>query len=130
MENRQALDHLNATINRLAESSRAAKAWSVAVIAAVLTTGTALDDGRVLVNALYVCVAFAALDAYYLALERRFVEEYRAYSVDSSDVETAWPARSSVTLGEWKLALASTSVWLFYTVPIVMTLIALLYSIS
>lgn len=79
------LQMIQAVITRLAAHSTTVKGWSVSVSGALLGFAATASTPVVAVIAGYVIIAFAILDAYYLALERQYrllyqrtVEEDRA----------------------------------------------------
>jgi hypothetical protein len=71
------LQMIQAVITRLAAHCTTIKGWSVTVSGALLGYATSASTPVVAVIAAYVIVAFAVLDAYYLALERQYRILYR-----------------------------------------------------
>jgi hypothetical protein len=63
---------IQAVVSRLSSQSTAVKAWCVTVTAALLSFSATATTPLVPVIALYVVLAFAVLDAYYLCLERAY----------------------------------------------------------
>jgi hypothetical protein len=72
------LQMIQAVITRLASQSTTVKGWCVTVTAALLGFGATAATPVVALIALYVVVAFAVLDSYYLALERGYRQLYQA----------------------------------------------------
>jgi hypothetical protein len=72
------LEFLQAIIARMAANSTQMKTWNVGLTTAVIGFVAAKDDhpARAALFTLGPALAFWALDAYYLALERRFRELY------------------------------------------------------
>ncbi len=68
---------IQTVVARLASQSMTIKGWSVTVTSAILGFGATAARPLVALIAVYVIVAFAVLDAYYLALERAYRELYR-----------------------------------------------------
>jgi hypothetical protein len=71
------LQMIQAVVTRLASHSTTIKGWSVTLSGALLGYGTTANTSVVAVIAGYVILAFAIMDAYYLALERQYRELYR-----------------------------------------------------
>jgi hypothetical protein len=79
MASEKHLDFLQAAITRMAGNSFQTKAWSVAVASATVAFAAAKDsDPRAAVLGVVPIIAFWALDAYYLALERLFRDKYNS----------------------------------------------------
>lgn len=64
------LQMIQAVVARLSAQSTTIKGWCVTVTAALLSFGANATTPVICAIALYVVVAFAVLDAYYLTLER------------------------------------------------------------
>jgi len=79
-------------IARFASQSTTIKGWSITVTAALLGFGATTTTPVVAVVAGYATLAFAALDAYYLSLERAYRKLY-----DSAVADHAEPWSLSVT---------------------------------
>jgi len=79
-------------IARFAPQSTTIKGWSITVTAALLGFGATTTTPVVAVVAGYATLAFAALDAYYLSLERAYRKLY-----DSAVADHAEPWSLSVT---------------------------------
>lgn len=79
MASEKHLEFLQAAVTRMAGNSFQMKAWSVAVASATVAFAAAKDSNpRVAVLGVVPIVAFWALDAYYLALEKLFRDKYDA----------------------------------------------------
>ncbi len=63
---------IQAVITRLAAQSTTIKGWCVTVAAALLGFGASAATPVIALVAIYVIVAFALLDGYYLSLERAY----------------------------------------------------------
>lgn len=110
---------LQNVIQRMAANSSACKAWCVTLISAVLVI--VADKGRpdYAYIALLPTLVFAALDAYYLALEKAFRNSYNDFisklhnkTLTEVDLYSVAPKGSMSTL-QWT-SLKSFSVWGFY----------------
>ena len=66
------LQMIQAVITRLAAHSTTVKGWSVTVSGALMGFAATASTPVVALIAAYVIIAFAILDAYYLALERQY----------------------------------------------------------
>lgn len=71
------LQIIQGVVSRLSQQSVAVKGWCVTLTAALLGFGTTKASVVIVSISVYVIVAFAALDAYYLSLERAFRAHYR-----------------------------------------------------
>jgi hypothetical protein len=78
------LQMVQSVITRLATQSTAVKTWCVTVTAALLGFGVKADTTVAAFIGFYVIVAFAALDAYYLCLERAYRALYQEALADGS----------------------------------------------
>ena len=65
-------------ISRLAGQSTTVKGWSITVTGALLGYGASTGSAALALIAAWAVVAFAALDAYYLSLERAYRAHYEA----------------------------------------------------
>ena len=106
------LQLIQATISRLSSQSTTVKGWCVTVTAALLGFGASATSAVVAAIAIYVIVAFAALDAYYLVLERSYRALYqRAVAGQTPD----WALDiDRPTLGRVAAALRSPAIFLLY----------------
>ena len=131
MADNQPLDHnssavqthltmMQGVINRMAENSRSCKVWCVTLVAAVLVLVAQTGEPRHALIALVPTLLFLFLDAYYLALERRFRNSYDAFvskvhgdNVCRSDLYAVAPSGSTLGGFLWAMFL-SFSVLPFY----------------
>ncbi|MEU7972260.1 hypothetical protein AB0B48_09470 [Micromonospora sp. NPDC049089] len=122
------LQMIQAVVARLSSQSTTVKGWCVTVASALLGFGANSTRPAVAVLAVYVVAAFAALDAYYLSLERAYRTLYQR-AVDGTtppwqlDIdrpgyrEVLRAARSptiTVLYGVSLLAAAAVTVYLLY----------------
>jgi hypothetical protein len=122
--NVERLKLIQSLIERMARNSFALKGWTVTVMAALLGLAAHQSDRRFGLIAIYVLVALAGLDAYYLALERSY---RRLYDSAVTAPETEWGLRADrVTLADVLGALASPSIFLLHGFSLVSSLIVLL----
>jgi hypothetical protein len=122
MANRSQLEIIQGAINRLAGNSSAFKGWMVTIISALL--GVAINNSKPLLAllAMYAILVLAALDGYYLALERSYRELYKTAAEDPGQEQWSM-AIASVGLGRVLAAFASPSIWLFYGSAIIVAII-------
>jgi hypothetical protein len=110
--NVERLQMIQGVITRLAANSGTFKGFSVPVVTALLGVGIDKNSDGFVWLGIYPIAVFGFLDAYYLALEKR----YRAlYKKATTDPETEWTlaagqATFTEILDSWK----SPSVWAFY----------------
>jgi hypothetical protein len=71
------LQMIQSVVSRLAAQSTTIKGWCVTVTAALLGYGATATTPIIVGIAVYVIVAFATLDSYYLVLERSYRDLYR-----------------------------------------------------
>jgi hypothetical protein len=106
------LQAIQATIARTAAQASTVKGWCVTVTAALLGFGASSSRPLVALVALYVVVAFATLDAYYLSIERAFRKLYD--QVVEGKVADWSMAATRPTATEMLRALKSPSVFVLY----------------
>src|SRR5689334_6882338 len=87
MANPERLQMIQAIITRLAGNSGALKGFTVTIVTALLGVSINAHKASYAWLGTYPVVALGLLDAYYLALERRYRELYNQ-AVD--EVDTAW----------------------------------------
>jgi hypothetical protein len=76
---------IQAVVSRLSAQSTAVKGWCVTVTAALLGFAATAGNAVVTAIAIYVVLAFAVMDAYYLALERAYRVLYKRAVVGQAD---------------------------------------------
>ena len=124
--------HLNimqGVIQRMAENSRACKFWCVTIVSATLVLVARTERPEYALIALVPAVLFLILDAYYLALERRFRSSYSQFldelhrsGLSPSDLFRVQP--SGGAFSTFVSSLRSFSIWPFYSTLLVMVLLA------
>jgi hypothetical protein len=112
MANPTRLQMIQAIITRLAGNSGALKGFAVTVVTALLGVSINTHKASYAWLGIYPIVVLGLLDAYYLALERRYRD---LYSKAVDEVDTAWGlAAGKATLSDVVKAVGSPSVWAFY----------------
>lgn len=94
------LQMIQAAIARMSSQSTTIKGWSVTVSGALLGYSATASTPVVAAIAAYVILAFAVLDAYYLALERQYRLLYRRMTTEGHTpwlMEIEQPSRKQVT---------------------------------
>ncbi len=120
-------------ITRLASNSASSKTWCVSLVSAIAVVAAQVSKVQLLFVAVLPIFFFAALDAYYLGLERRFRRSYeifvRKLHEDSAKIDDVFVVAPRSTVGEVSReafeAFSSFSVWPFYIgLSIVLALLA------
>lgn len=119
-------------IQRMAENSASCKGWCITLTSAILVLVADKSKPDYALIAFIPVLLFLALDAYYLALEKRFRNSYNSFieklhrkGITSADLYAIVPS-GNATKALWA-ALKSFSVWPFYLTLVVMVLIAWKY---
>ena len=110
---------LQNVIQRMAANSSASKAWCVTLVSAVLVIVADKEVPDYAYIALLPALIFAALDAYYLALEKAFRNSYNDFisklhnkTLTETDLYSVAP-KGNMSRLQWA-SLKSFSVWGFY----------------
>lgn len=112
MPNVERLKMIQSIIDRMARNSFALKGWTVTLTGALLSLSTTRQDHKIAAIAIYVLVAMATLDAYYLALERAYRQLYHQASTQP---DTEWALKTNrITPADLAQALISPSILLLY----------------
>jgi len=122
------LQILQGVINRMAANSAASKTWCIALVSAIVVVIAGKNNPSYVWIALIPIVLFLFLDAYYLALERNFRDQYKKFvkklhagSVTVDDLFLVTPGNKLVVSIFWSFF--SLSVWPFYGLLIAMILV-------
>lgn len=106
-------------IQRMASNSSASKAWCVTLVSAILVIVADKGKSEYAYIAFFPTLVFAALDAYYLALEKAFRNSYNAFisrlhnnSLTQEDLYSVAP-KGNISRLQWQ-SFKSFSVWGFY----------------
>lgn len=110
---------VQAIVQRMAGNSASCKTWCVTIVSAVLVIVADKSNPMLALVALFPTMLFAALDIYYLALEKAFRNSYNVFvhklhreRIQPEDLFSVSPVGN-----EWRLraeAAKSFSVWGFY----------------
>ncbi|MEZ9723624.1 hypothetical protein AB4271_19570 [Vibrio splendidus] len=126
---------LQGIIQRMASNSSACKAWCVTLVSAVLVI--VADKGRpdYAYIAILPTIVFAALDAYYLALEKAFRNSYNDFIINlHNKTLTKESLYSVIPKGEMSTlqfqSLLSFSVWGLYLSLVLLILIVKIIAIG
>ncbi|HCH24758.1 MAG TPA: hypothetical protein DE179_10745 [Oceanospirillaceae bacterium] len=113
------LSILQNVIQRMASNSSASKAWCITLVSAVLVIVADKGKPDYAYIAFLPTIVFAALDAYYLALEKAFRNSYNDFIsklhnriLTEPDLYSVSPKGNISTL-QWR-SLKSFSIWGFY----------------
>lgn len=122
------LSMLQNCITRMASNSSACKTWCVTIVSAILVLSTDKDKSNFAFLACVPSIVLGLLDAYYLGLERAFRDSYNQFidklhskTLGISDIYAIHP-EGSVKRKAFR-AIASFSVWPFYGLLLVLSLI-------
>lgn len=115
-------------IARMSTASTSCKTWCITLISTLAVLTAERREPKFAVLALIPVVLFAALDIYYLALERRFRDTYEHFT-DMLRWNTATQADLLVAGGTnltWQdtvKSICSKSIWSFYTLIVLALLV-------
>lgn len=122
---------LQNVIQRMAANSAASKAWCVTLVSAVLVIVAGKGKPDFAYIAFLPTIVFAALDAYYLALEKAFRNSYKDFieklhkkTMTESDLYSVIP-KGEMSKLQWE-SIKSFSVWGFY-LPLILLIIITKY---
>ena len=120
---------IQAVIDRMAVNSTSTKAWCVTLVSAVLVLVADSGNSAFALVALIPGILFAALDAYYLALEKGFRNAYKEFvlkvhtgKLTTSDLFEITPKGAPCELRFD--AIRSFSIWSFYGALTILIMIA------
>lgn len=106
-------------IQRMSSNSSSCKAWCVTLVSAVLVIVADKGKPEYAWIAMLPTIIFAALDIYYLALEKAFRDSYNDFiskihskSLSESDLYSVIP-KGNMSRHQWE-SIKSFSVWGFY----------------
>jgi hypothetical protein len=112
MANTDRLQMIQGIITRLAANSGTLKGFTVPVVTALLGVGIDKSSDRFVWLGVYPVVVFGFLDAFYLALEKRYRDLYKEAITDP---DTEWGlVAGQAKFTEILAAVRSPSVWAFY----------------
>jgi hypothetical protein len=114
------LQMIQSVVSRLAAQSTTIKGWCVTLTAALLGYGATAATPIIVGLALYVVVAFATLDSYYLVLERKYRELYTRSAGDDSAGWSLTVSRPSP--GQILTAMRSPVVMILYGMSILVAI--------
>lgn len=116
-------------IQRMAANSAACKTWSITIVSAILVLVAEKNKPELAWLAFLPSLLFLALDAYYLALEKafrlaysQFIKKLHENKLLSADIYSVVP-EGNMSRHQLK-ALASFSIWGFYTVLFILICLA------
>jgi hypothetical protein len=129
------LSILQNVIQRMASNSSSCKTWCVTLVSAILVIVADKGKPEYAWIAMLPTIVFAALDAYYLALEKSFRNSYNEFitklhskSLHESDLYSVIPKGNMSRLQ--LESVKSFSVWGFYTSLAVLTIITKVVAIG
>ena len=120
---------IQSTIQRMSLNSASCKTWCVTIVAAVIVLIADRNKPALVWVAIFPALIFAALDTYYLALEKGFRSAYEGFvrklhigRLMPEDLYTVQPRGS--TREHQRSALKSFSIWGFYLSLIALAILA------
>jgi hypothetical protein len=110
------LDFIQGVINRLSTNSFLLKGWSVVLVSALFALSTSDSEVKFVFLAYIPAVAFWALDAYFLALERDYRSLYdKVRKLDPEKIDFSMDAREVKTGSKgWAGAFLSKTLIVFH----------------
>jgi hypothetical protein len=118
--NPEQLKMIQAVIDRMARNSFALKGWTVTLVAALIGLAAADSNRSFALIAVYVVVVLAALDAYYLAIERAYRALYNSAASNAED--NGWDLTVERTkFGDVLQALLSPSIFYLHGIALLMS---------
>ena len=107
------LDMIQATIVRMAQNSFTLKGWAVTLCSALLAFNGRDVDASFALLAIFPAALFWCLDGFYLSLERKYRNKYRA-AADAIGSHMHLDLAGAPTDARWWMAVWSRSVWPIY----------------
>lgn len=110
------LDFIQGVINRLSTNSFLLKGWSVVLVSALFALSAKDSEVKFIFLAYFPAIAFWALDAYFLSVERGYRKLYEKIRTLTADqIDFSMDTRE-VHLGsrEWALAFFSKTLVIFH----------------
>lgn len=127
------LSFIQGIINRMGTNSASCKTWCITLVSAIIIIAASEQDSDYIWIASFPLMLFMFLDAYYLGLERRFIDSYNniVENLHSNTFKTEDVFRITFKKGIFNTvkatisALMSTSIYPFY-----LLLVAILVTIN
>jgi hypothetical protein len=114
------LSFIQNVIARMAQNSFTVKGWSITVVGILLGFATERANQAIAALAIWALLAFAWLDAYYLALERAFRKLYGTAAIGPDD---NWDMTPTLAPAEYFKALARPVIFIFHGVTLVVAVV-------
>ena len=120
------LDYIEAAIARMAQNSFYFKGWSVTLASALFAFGAVQNKSSLLGVSIATAVLFWGMDAYYLWLERGFVDLYKkAVSMNERDVTFNMAVDKTHTFRRWLKTCLRPHLLAFYGILIAVIVIGI-----
>jgi hypothetical protein len=120
------LNLLQSVISRMASNSASCKSWCITLVSAIAALLINKDKQHLVVIAIIPAILFAALDCYYLSMEKAFRDKYNGFikklhagTVERTDLFVISPDTAIGWLQIWK-SVKSISIRPFYLILILM----------
>ncbi len=109
------LEFIQSAIGRMATNSSLFKGWAVTIAAGLAAFAAVNTKTALLAIALVSTLMFWALDAYYLWLERGFVDLHKKVAAKSeADIDFSMVIDKTHAVRKWFEAFLRPHLWLFY----------------
>lgn len=122
------LTTLQNVIQRMASNSANCKTWCVTLVSAILVLAVDKSNSQIVWIPIFPIIAFAALDIYYLAMEKAFRNTYNNFvkklhsgELTASDFDLTFAKEKTCYLQ--RKAINSFSIWGFYLMLIALVAI-------
>lgn len=125
------LEMLQNIINRLANNSFLLKGWTVSLVVGLFAFANVKDmEPKFMMLALIPTISFWILDGFFLHQEWLFVELYNyTTTLDEGEIDFLMDTTSFRTKKfNWKNAIFSNTLWLFYLPILIIIIIAIAFS--
>lgn len=110
------LDFVQGVVNRLSTNSFLLKGWSVILVSALFALSAERSNVQFILLAYFPAIAFWALDAYFLSVERGYRKLYeKVRKLDADQIDFSMDTREvHLGSGEWASAFFSKTLVIFH----------------
>lgn len=124
------LEFIQNNISRMSNNSFLLKGWSVTLVAAILALNFRMSSMFFILIALLPGLSFWGLDAFYLALEKKFRDLHKEAVEGNVEIFNLSTPGEKVSLKDWLKALISRSTFWFHVVIVVAVVAIALFGIQ
>lgn len=120
------LEFIQSVIGRLAQNSFLFKGWAITIASGLSAFGAANTKHALVMIALISTLMFWGLDAYYLWLERRFIELYAAVAAAREDeIDFLMTIDKTKPIRTWFKTCWRPHLWAFYGAIVAVELVGI-----